>query len=151
MTHEIEGVDSPAPTAKEVAERGFDALSRRDIEGVLEVLDPMVELIPLLTGPDDRVYHGHDGARRWLEEIWGAWAGYRVTLRWAREVDERTTVIEWIGTLRRHDADVELETTAYGVMERGIDTGRVTRWRFFATEPEAFAAAEANRAGQRTP
>ena len=131
-----------APTAKEIAERGFGALSRRDLEGVLEVLDPEVELVPLLTGPDDRVYHGHEGARRWLQEIWAAWEGYRVTLRWAREVDERTAVIEWIGTLRRHDSEVELETTAYGVMERANGPDRVTSWRFFATEAEAYAAAE---------
>jgi ketosteroid isomerase-like protein len=143
MTHEV-------PAAKDIAERGFAALSQRDLEGVLEVLDPEVELVPLLTGPDDRVYKGHDGARRWLEEIWAAWEGYRVTLRWARDVDERTTVIEWIGTLRRHRSDVELETTAYGVMERANDPERVTSWRFFATEKEAFAAAEARRAGERT-
>ena len=137
------------PTAKEIAELGFSALSRRDLDGVLEILDPDVQLVPLLTGPDDRVYHGHAGARRWLAEIWQAWASYRVTLRWVREVDERTAVLEWIGTLRRHDSDVELETTAYGVMERAGDPDRVTSWRFFATEREAFAAAEASRAGER--
>jgi ketosteroid isomerase-like protein len=138
-----------APTAKEIAQRGFASLSQRDLDGVLEVLDPDVELVPLLTGPDDRVYNGHDGARRWLEEIWAAWEGYRVTLRWARDVDERTAVIEWIGTLRRHNSDVELETTAYGVMERANGPERVTSWRFFASEEEAFAAAEGSRAGER--
>lgn len=138
-----------APTAKEIAERGFSALSRRDLEGVLENLDPEVELVPLISGPDDRVYHGHDGARRWLEEIWAAWESYRVTLRWAREIDERTAVLEWIGTLRRNGAEVELETTAYGVMERANRPDRITSWRFFATQEEAFAAAEASRAGER--
>ena len=139
-----------APSAKEIAERGFAALSQRDLEGVLEVLDPEVELVPLITGPDDRAYRGHDGARRWLEEIWAAWEGYRVSLRWIRDVDERTAVLEWIGTLRRHNTDVEFETTAYGVMERANDPHHVTSWRFFATEKEAFAAAEASRAGERT-
>ena len=138
MTHE--------PTAKEVAELGFGALSRRDLDGVLEILDPEVELVPLLTGPDTRSYRGHDGARRWLEEIWAAWESYRVTLRWVREVDERTAVIEWIGRLRRHDSEVELETTAYGVMRRNGDPARITSWRFFATESEAFAMAESSRA-----
>jgi ketosteroid isomerase-like protein len=139
------------PSAKEIAERGFAALSQRDLDGVLEVLDPEVELVPLISGPDDRIYHGHDGARRWLEEIWAAWKGYRVVLRWIREVDDRNAVLEWIGTLRRHGSDLELETTAYGVMERAHNADRITSWRFFATEKEAFAAAEASRAGERTP
>ena len=139
-----------APSAKEIAERGFAALSHRDLDGVLELLDPEVELVPLISGPDDRVYHGHDGARRWLTEIWAAWEGYRVSLRWIREVDDHNAVLEWIGTLRRHDSDVELETTAYGVMERASGPERVTSWRFFATEDDAFAAAEASRASERT-
>ncbi len=141
MTHETEASSSTTPTAKDVAQRGFDALSRRDLEGVLAILDPDVELVPLLTGSDARAYRSHDGARQWLEEIWAAWEGYRVTLRWVREIDGRTAVIEWIATLRRHDSDVELETTAYGVMQRGDDPAQVTSWRFFATEREAFAAA----------
>ncbi|HEX2129629.1 MAG TPA: nuclear transport factor 2 family protein [Solirubrobacterales bacterium] len=141
MTHEIE--------AKEIAEHGFAALSRRDLDGVLEVLDPEVELVPLLTGPDDRIYHGHEGARRWLEEIWAAWEGYRVNLRWLREVDDRTAVIEFIGKLRRHNSEIEFETVAYGVMERAHDPARITSWRFFATEREAFAAAQASPAGER--
>ena len=138
-------------SAKDIAERAFAALSRRDLEEVLELLDPEVELVPLLTGADDRSYHGHEGARRWLEDIWAAWESYRVTLRWARDVDERTAVIEWIGTLRRHHSEVELETTAYGVMERDGDPSQITSWRFFATEQEAFAAAEASRAGGGLP
>jgi ketosteroid isomerase-like protein len=137
------------PTAKEVAERGFAAVSRRDLEGVLEVLDADVELVPLLTGPDARVYRGHEGARRWLEEIWAAWESYRVVVRWVREIDERTAVIEWVGTLRRYGSEIELETVAYGVVERAGDPNCVTSWRFFETESEAFAAAEASRAGER--
>jgi ketosteroid isomerase-like protein len=137
------------PGAKEVAERAFAALSRRDLEGLLEMLDPDVELVPLISGPDERAYRGHDGARRWLEEIWAAWEGYRVTLRWARDVDERPAVIEWIGTLRRHGSDVEFETTAYGILERANSPERITSWRFYATQREAFAVAEGRRTGER--
>jgi hypothetical protein len=135
-----------APHGKEVAERGFRALSDRDLEGVLAVLDTEVQLTPLLTGADATLYEGHEGARRWLTEIWDAWERYRVVLRWARDVDERTTVICFVGTLRRHDSDIDLETEAYGVMERDRQADKITAWRFFATEREAFAAAEARTA-----
>jgi ketosteroid isomerase-like protein/hemerythrin-like domain-containing protein len=49
--------------------RGFlDAFIARDIERLLALADPEVELHPLrLTGVPG--YHGHDGLRRWLDDL----------------------------------------------------------------------------------
>jgi len=146
MMHPLEA----APSAKELAERGLDALTRRDLHALLEIFDPEVVVAPLLTGPDTEVYHGREGAKRWLTEIWATWESYRATLRWAREVDESTAVVELIAKLRRYGSEVELETTAYGVLEHG-GTGRIRSWRFFATEQEAFDAAESSRASDAVP
>jgi ketosteroid isomerase-like protein len=60
------------PTNLEVFERGLDAYNRRDIDDLLEVLDPEVEWYPVLEvllGGQGTVYRGHDGVRELFRNI----------------------------------------------------------------------------------
>jgi SnoaL-like domain len=46
--------------------RGLEASNRRDIEALLDTLDPEVEwspAFPVLLGGESKVYRGHDGVR----------------------------------------------------------------------------------------
>src|SRR5688572_10054921 len=55
----------------EVFKRGWDAGERRDVEGLLALLDVEVEwhaALPMLGG--DAVYRGHDGVRAFLSDVW---------------------------------------------------------------------------------
>jgi hypothetical protein len=53
-----------------IARRFLDAFIARDLPGLLAVADPEVELHPLrLTGTP--AYHGHEGVRRWLDDLKG--------------------------------------------------------------------------------
>ena len=48
----------------QAAERAIDAVNRRDIEAVLEELDPEVEwhpMIQVLLGGEETMYRGHEG------------------------------------------------------------------------------------------
>jgi ketosteroid isomerase-like protein len=58
----------PADDPGEVVRSFLDAFIARDLEGLLALADPEVELHPLrLTGTP--AYRGHEGVRRWLEEL----------------------------------------------------------------------------------
>ena len=51
--------------------RFIDAYNRRDVDALLEELDPAVEwrpALPLLLG-EATVYRGHEGARAWLRSL----------------------------------------------------------------------------------
>jgi ketosteroid isomerase-like protein len=61
----------------EVVRRLYDALGRRDSEAVLALYDSEVEIDVshglFRFGDGKRVYHGHDGLRRWTGEAYEAW------------------------------------------------------------------------------
>jgi ketosteroid isomerase-like protein len=51
----------------------FDAFNERDIEALIACLDPRFELHPKLAAVAPAVYHGHDGARNWYQDLDDAW------------------------------------------------------------------------------
>jgi hypothetical protein len=126
---------------REFFERASEPLNARDLERYLEFVHPDAEFAPLLTGMDETVYVGHEGVRRWLSSIWNTWAGYRVSVKAAHETSERVAIVEFILKLRAHGSEVELETQAFGVVERDETLELVTGWRFYETAAAAREAA----------
>ena len=56
----------------ESVRRTIEAYNRRDVEALLDELDPEVEWrpsLPVLLGGDETVYRGHDGARKLLRDL----------------------------------------------------------------------------------
>jgi hypothetical protein len=52
----------------------YTAFNARDIDAVIELCDPGVELHSTFAAVGGGLYHGHDGAHRWhrdLQEAWG--------------------------------------------------------------------------------
>ena len=57
---------------------GFaDAITRGDREAALEVCHPEIEFLSVLAVTGDR-YIGHDGIRRYFDDVASAWAEWRV-------------------------------------------------------------------------
>jgi hypothetical protein len=57
----------------ELVRRAVDAFNRRDLDAFVALTDDDVEVIPrsaALEGRDH--YHGHDGVRRWLKDLFGS-------------------------------------------------------------------------------
>ncbi len=53
--------------------RAIDHLENRDVEAILEEIDPEVEWHPAFTallGGERSVYHGHEGAREVIQQFW---------------------------------------------------------------------------------
>jgi ketosteroid isomerase-like protein len=61
----------------EIVRRGYELVSRADIAGVLDLLDPAVELHENVLAPDASVYHGPEGVRKWFEESFEAFGDFR--------------------------------------------------------------------------
>jgi ketosteroid isomerase-like protein len=75
----------------------FDALNRRDIEALLEELDPEVELRPVLQTVmlwrEPTVSTGHEGARNAFREWDDTFAEIRVEISEVRDLGERIVAI----------------------------------------------------------
>jgi ketosteroid isomerase-like protein len=53
----------------EIIRKGFNALNRGDIDALLELCHPDIELLPsIVGGVEGTSYRGRDGYRRWFEE-----------------------------------------------------------------------------------
>ena len=63
----------------EIARRSFEAFNRAFTEGaddLYALLDPEVEWIPATAILEGRSYHGHEGVRRWIEDMKRDWEDF---------------------------------------------------------------------------
>lgn len=74
----------------EIVRRGFEAYSRRDVDGFLSFLDPQFELhSAIIGGAEGRVYRGPDGVRQWLADSDESFVELTIELSEFRDLGER--------------------------------------------------------------
>ena len=120
-------------TAAEVVRRYVDALNRRDLPAMLELLDPDVEL---LTRRGAR--RGHDGVRKWLGEPYAELDVERIIDR----VQVAGHVVVASGRIRHLWRESgELGDEAEIAVLAHVENGRIMRVQTFDNEAAALAAA----------
>jgi ketosteroid isomerase-like protein len=62
----------------ELGKRAYEAFNRRDLDGFLALMDPDVEALPRTLGIEGGAYTGHDGMRRWAEDILAVFDDFNV-------------------------------------------------------------------------
>ena len=121
-----------------IARRSFEAWNAADIEGLVGIMDPEVEVRALITRVDGVPYRGHEGVRRWHRDAMESFDFFHVTADEVREVGDRLVVLGRMRT-RGHDSGVELEQPIAWVMEfRGE---RILRSEVFPDHESALRAA----------
>ena len=121
----------------ELAQQAFDAFNRRDLGAFLVLMDADVEAGSRLVAMEGG-YHGHDGLRRWWQNLLDAIPDYTLETVEARDLGHRT-----LTTLRTRghgaDSDTPFVDTVWVVVDwRGK---KAVRWRVLSTEAEALDAA----------
>jgi ketosteroid isomerase-like protein len=77
----------------ETVRRGFDALSRGDVDAFVGVHGAEAEIHELAEMPDHRVYRGHDEIRQWAEAGLQIFPGVQWTLEEVlHDADDRVVV-----------------------------------------------------------
>ena len=67
-----------------VVRRAFDAYNRRDMDSLLALLDPEVEVRSLMTEAERSTYRGHEGVREWFEAVLDVFPDWRPAIQHAR-------------------------------------------------------------------
>ncbi|MGI9021158.1 MAG: nuclear transport factor 2 family protein [Solirubrobacterales bacterium] len=128
----------------EIVRRVFDAVARRDTEGILALYDPTVEYrsspgtFMSRIGPR-RVYRGHHGLRAFNRELHEAFETIETTCDELIDAGDRV-VSKSRYWARGRGSGVEID----GPVQFGVWTfheGRVVRTEWFATREEALEAA----------
>jgi ketosteroid isomerase-like protein len=125
----------------EVVRKVFDAAARGDTEAALALYDPQVEWdsyrSPVGTLMGRRLYHGHEGLRRFFNEYYDAWEHLEDS---AEELIDAGEQVVSAGTTRSRGraSGMEVERTNYGVWT--IREGKVVMVVWFDTREEALEA-----------
>lgn len=125
----------------ETFKRAADAYNRRDVEAVLQELDPEVEwrsaiLMPL--GREARVHRGHQGVREGLRDVYEALAEFHVEYPEIRDLSDR---IVGIGRVRMRDRQSGVETESPLISVIDVKNGKGIRvWNYLNPEKGLEAA-----------
>jgi ketosteroid isomerase-like protein len=122
----------------ELARRAFDAFGARDADAVLEVMDEEVEFLPvtanLTTGGVP--YRGHDGMRRYFEDVGRVWDELRVYPNEYRDLGE--TVVA-LGRIHGRGGGMIIDRPTGWVWR--FRAGKIVFGRVYASQEEALRAA----------
>jgi ketosteroid isomerase-like protein len=75
-----------APSNEEIVRTLFDAFSRRDLQGVVELMHPDIVFQPMTAAVTraGEPYRGHEGIRRYTEDVEAHWEQLTIRLRQIR-------------------------------------------------------------------
>jgi ketosteroid isomerase-like protein len=118
-------------------ERVYEAWNRRDLDALLALADPDVEIQPLVggitsTGP----WHGHDGVRRLVTDAQERWYRFEMRLDDFLEVDGNVIAFVHVVTEAFPGAPVVEGDVAHVLR---IEDGRFTRFAGYRDRKEAIA------------
>ena len=116
----------------------FDAYREQDVDAVVEIADPDIEVHPsIVGGPEGNVYRGRDGFRQFLANVEAAWGDFRIETEEFRDLGDTVLVLgrssargEGSGAL------VEANTGWVCVLRKG----KVRQFRSFARREQALEA-----------
>ena len=122
----------------DLVRRAFDTFNRRDMTAFLDLLDPDVELVPILAVLEGRVYRGHKEVQRWVEELAPDWEFFEVHSEELRDLGDLVLIFgHW--RARGRASGVESEQPATWLYE--MKGGKVARMHTFTDRDEGLRAA----------
>ena len=120
----------------ELSHQANEAVNRRDLGALLELMDADVEAVPILTGMEGD-YHGHAGIRRWWGHLLDVFPDLATEVVELRELGDFTLASM---RLRGHGADSDAPVAASLWLVAQWRRGKCVRWGSYGTEAEALEA-----------
>jgi ketosteroid isomerase-like protein len=111
----------------ETFKRAVEAFNRRDINAVLEELDPEVEWHPLfhlLLGGEATVYRGHEGYREFVHDVFEVFAEIQIEYSEVRDLGDRLLAIDRL-RVRGKESGAETESPVGYIVD--VKNGKAVR------------------------
>jgi SnoaL-like protein len=115
-----------------------DAFMARDLEGILVLADPRIELRSLLTEAERPLYYGHEGVRDWFDAVFGVFPDWRPQPRSAAYAEGGAVVIGLDVTATGAGSGVPIDQTYW--LGARVQAGKITFFGFFRTQQDAISA-----------
>jgi ketosteroid isomerase-like protein len=126
-----------------IVRRAFEEMTSDDLEG--GVWHPDVEIINAEGWVIETTYHGHEGLRRWWDDLAEAFGDFSIVLEDAMEVDEERvlTTQRWVARFRT--TDIPFDGRWASIL--WVRDGKVVRAQGHLTKRRALRAAGLRPAG----
>ena len=120
----------------EIAQRATEAITRRDLDELGELLAPDCEIVPLRAAVERTVFRGPDALRRWFAAQDDAWEGMAVETESWREGSDWVLMF---GRLRARgrQSGVPLDVQAAGIYR--FRDALITSIKVYTNRAEALA------------
>jgi ketosteroid isomerase-like protein len=124
----------------DLARQAYSAFQDQDLDRFLAVLDPEVEVVPIMGSElAGTVYRGHEGIRDWWDHFFAVFRNFEVDLQEVRDLGDRV-----IAASRFQSEGAESESGAYPDLVvwtlSELRNDKIIRWRTFRSEAEALEA-----------
>ena len=123
----------------EFIERFYDAFDKHDESALLELIHPDVEITSLIVEVEGG-FHGHEGMRLYLRELFGTFPDFRVEVDEVRPIGDGA-VVRVSDRATGVTSGVSTDLTDWQALS--LRDGKAVWWAFFRTEAEAVRAIEA--------
>jgi ketosteroid isomerase-like protein len=130
-----------SPEELEALTRGIEAFNSRDVEGVLEVLDPDVEwhdVFTVMLGGEATIVRGHEGVREMMRDQDEVFAEFEADYREIRDLGRRVVAV---GVLRTRGRESGAETRSPVGAILDFSDGKAILVRTFLDTEKALEAA----------
>jgi ketosteroid isomerase-like protein len=107
----------------------IDAFNRRDVDGLLSMMNPAVEFHPTALVGTRRRYDGHEGVRRWFGEVDSSQMQHQVRVREVRPTEDGFVLLSEVLL------DGKLVSPSAMIARLGAD-GKIVEARAFLTDEE---------------
>jgi ketosteroid isomerase-like protein len=99
--------------------RAYEAFNEDDLEGFIKYCDPEIEFHSVFAAVGGAVYRGHDGVRRWRDDLKDAWGEQiRVEPQAYYDLGEHTLALYVVHATGRHSG-----------AEVAMPNAQVAKWR----------------------
>jgi hypothetical protein len=106
----------------ELHRRAIEAFNVHEAEALIAICDPNIEFHSAMTVPGGAGYHGHDGVRRWLDDLEDVWGSeLRIEPEAFFDLGEHTLAWQVLrGRGQQSGADVTLPSAAVSRWRNGL-------------------------------
>jgi ketosteroid isomerase-like protein len=121
----------------ELVRRSYELWAARDLDGMLALFDPKVELRSLLTEAERTTYRGHRGAAEWYAAVLGVFPDWDPKIESIRATDE-AVVLKLHVNATAGGSGAPVDQAMWQAVR--VRRGKIVYLGWFRTEAEALAA-----------
>jgi ketosteroid isomerase-like protein len=118
-----------------VVRSAVEAFMAQDLDGLLAVADPEIELRSLLTEAERPLYYGHEGVRDWFEAVFGVFPDWRPQPRAATHDENGAVVIQLDVTATGAGSGAPVDQSYW--LGARVRADKIIFFGFFRTESDA--------------